>query len=305
MQNTIATRSSRPPARGRLVAVFAMVAATALIAATTLIAKALGLGAGSGEPIHPLQVSAGRFFFALCALLIVATRLRPQFAGTRWRLHFGRSACGWLGATCMFAAAARIPLADATAISFLSPLVTMGLAIIFLGERIGRWRWMAAALSIIGAIILLRPGNETFEAAALLALAAAFLMGAESVFIKRLSDTEPPMRILIINNTIGTVLAVSAAALVWTPLIVAQWLLLALLGLAMVAAQACFIQALRRAEASHVVPLFYLTLVFAALYDFIVFGVGLGAATVSGAILIVAGAVIISVRGDGVARRTR
>lgn len=280
-----------------MVALGAMVAASALIAATTLIAKALGLGAG-GEALHPLQISAGQFAFALITLSFFALWLRPVFAGARWSLHVGRSVCGWAGVTLMFAAAARIPLADATAISFLSPLVTMGLAIAFLGERIGRWRWTAAAISVCGAIVLLRPGTDAFHLAALLALGAALLMGAEAVFIKRLSDTEPPLRILIINNLIGTMIAGTAAAAVWTGVSAQQWLLLAMLGIAMVSAQALFIQALRRTDASFAVPLFYLTLVFAAAYDFALFGQGLATATVIGATLIVAGAVVISVRGD-------
>ena len=266
------------------------------IAATTLIAKMLGLG-GGGAPLHPLQISAGRFAFALIALSLFALWLRPSFAGARWPLHAGRSLCGWLGVTLMFAAAARIPLADATAISFLSPLVTMALAIVFLGERIGRWRWLAAAVSVCGALVLLRPGTDAFQLAALLALGAAFLLGAEAIFIKRLSDTEPPLRILIVNNLIGTVLAGAAAAWVWTGPAPSQWLLLAMLGAAMVSAQALFIHALRRAEASFAVPLFYLTLVFAALYDFALFGQGLAAASMVGAALVVAGAIIISVRG--------
>lgn len=284
-------------ARGRrAVALGAMVLASALIAATTLIAKMLGLGTG-GAPLHPLQISAGRFAFALIALSLLALWLRPSLAGARWSLHAGRSLCGWLGVTLMFAAAARIPLADATAISFLSPLVTMALAIVFLGERIGRWRWLAAAVSVCGALVLLRPGTDAFQLAALLALGAAFLLGAEAIFIKRLSDTEPPLRILIVNNLIGTVLAGAAAAWVWIGPAPAQWLLLAMLGVAMVSAQALFIQALRRADASFAVPLFYLTLVFAALYDFALFGQGLATASMVGAALVVAGAIIISVRG--------
>jgi len=282
--------------RDRMVALGAMIAASALIAATTLIAKALGLGAG-GEALHPLQISAGRFAFALITLSLFALWLRPDIAGARWSVHVGRSLCGWAGVTLMFAAAARIPLADATAISFLSPLVTMGLAIAFLGERIGRWRWTAAAISVCGAVVLLRPGTDAFQLAALLALGAALLLGAEAVFVKRLSDTEPPLRILIINNLIGTVVAGVAAATVWTGVAPVQWLLLAMLGVAMVSAQALFIQALRRTDASFAVPLFYLTLVFAAAYDFALFGQGLATASVIGAALIVAGAVVISVRG--------
>ena len=65
-----------------------------------------------------------------------------------------------IGVTLMFAAAVYIPLSDATAISFLNPVFAMIFAIPFLGERVGKWRWIAAAISITGAIILLRPGAD-------------------------------------------------------------------------------------------------------------------------------------------------
>ncbi len=273
-----------------------MLAATALIAATTLIAKALGLDT-AGPPLHPLQISAGRFAFALAVLVAVAAWRRPSLAGAAWTVHAGRSACGWLGVTCMFAAAARIPLSDATAISFLSPLVTMALAMAFLRERVPAIRWLAAGIAVAGTIVLIRPGTEAFRPAALLALAAAAFMGLEMVLIKRLSDREPPLRILLINNTIGACLSCTAAMFVWTAPTTEQWLLLAALGGAMVTAQWLFIQSMRRATASYVAPFLYVTLVFAALYDFALFGTVPDVLAAAGAALIVAGMVLITTSG--------
>jgi len=81
------------------------------------------------------------------------------------RIHIGRTLFGWGGVTCMFAAVAFMPMSDATAISFLNPVFGMLLAIPLLGERVGPWRWLAAAMALIGALILLRPGPDTFQAA--------------------------------------------------------------------------------------------------------------------------------------------
>ena len=272
-----------------------MIASCALIAATTLMAKALGRGV-DGSALHPLQVSAGRFCFAFLALLPIVAWLRPGFRGARWAIHLGRSLCGWAGISCLFAAAALMPLADATALSFLSPLITMLLAIPLLGERVGPWRWGAAGIALCGALILIRPGSDVFQAAALIALAAAVFLGLEAILIKRLSDGEPPIRILTINNAIGATVSLAAASLVWVAPTSQQWAVLALLGITMLSAQTFFIQSMKQGDASSVMPFFYATLVFAAVYDFVVFGDLPTFAGVIGAGLIVGGALLLAWR---------
>jgi drug/metabolite transporter (DMT)-like permease len=272
-----------------------MVGASAIIAVTSLLAKALGRGV-SGSELHPFQVTAGRFAFALALLLVVSVWLRPRLAGAAWGVHTARSLCGWAGATCLFAAAAAMPLAEATAISFLSPLATMVLAIPLLGERVGPLRWSAAAVALIGALVLIRPGSDAYQPAALIALAAAALIGMESILIKRLSDREPPMRILVINNALGALIAAIAAAFVWIAPSPSQWAMLATLGFSMLAAQALFIQALRAADASYVVPFFYTTLVFAAVYDMALFGDWPDLFSQLGIAIILAGAMLLAWR---------
>lgn len=280
-----------------------MLLASALIAATTLLAKALGRGAGGGEGLHPLQVSAGRFGFACLALLMIAAVLRPSLKGAPWGLHAARSAAGWVGVSCLFAAAAAMPLADATAISFLSPMVAMALAALFLAERVGPWRWGAAAIAFAGALILIRPGAAAFQPAALIALAAALAMGVETIFIKRLTGREPLLRILLVNNAIGAVLALAAASLVWTGPSAAQWAMLAALGLVMLMAQVCFVSAMRLAEASYAMPFFYATLVFAAIYDAAIFGDRPDLLGAAGAAVILSGGLLLAWREAIHARR--
>ncbi|MEM9058903.1 MAG: DMT family transporter [Pseudomonadota bacterium] len=273
-----------------------MLVVCALLAATTLFAKLLGTGP-DGLGLHPLQISAGRFFFAWLAIASIAALRPPSLSGANWRWHFARASCGWGSATCLFAAAGVLPLASANALSFLSPLVAMFLSIFVLGERVGAWRWSAASIAMTGALILTAPGTETFQPAALIAIAAAVFMGIEAMFIKRLSDTEPPVRILLINNSIGVALSVTAALFVWQWPSETGWGYLAALGFTMISAQALFIQAMKRADASLTVPMFYTILVFAAVFDLAVFGIIPTWQAVAGACLIVVGAVVISLRG--------
>jgi drug/metabolite transporter (DMT)-like permease len=232
----------------------------------------------------------------LALLLVVSAWLRPQFAGAAWPVHVGRSVCGFAGATCLFAAAASMPLAKATAISFLSPLATMVLAIPLLGERVGRVRWSAAAVALVGALVLTCPGTDAYQPAALIALAAAAFMGMGMILIKRLSDREPPLRILVINNATGALIAASTAAFVWIPPSPAQWGMLAALGISMLGAQVLFIQALRHADASYAVPFFYTTLVFAALYDMALFGDRPDLSSRLGIAIILAGVMLLAWR---------
>ncbi len=284
-----------PRAQNPALAVALMLLATVFIAGTTLAAKALGTQT-LGEPLHPLQITHGRFTFAFLGLITAATFLRPRFERPNWPIHLGRTAFGALGVTLMFSAVAFIPLSDATAISFLNPVFGMILAIPFLGEKVGRWRWLAAAIAFAGALVLLRPGPGTFQLAALLALGAALMLGFELIFIKKLADREPPFQILLINNALGFVLITMAMVPYWQAPTPAQWAVLVALGLMMASAEGCFINAMARADASFVTKFSYLTLIFAALYDWAIFKAVPDWVSVLGAAIIVSGAALLAWR---------
>ncbi|MFQ1699035.1 DMT family transporter [Loktanella agnita] len=277
------------------IAILFMLAATTFIAGTMLLAKMLGSDL-LGPPLHPLQISHGRFLFAFLAISSAVAVLRPRFTRPHLPLHIGRSALGWCGVTLMFAAVAFIPLADATAISFVNPVFGMLLAIPLLGERVGPWRWLAALMAFCGTLILLRPGADTFQITALLPLGAAVLLGLESIFIKKLADREAPLQILLINNAIGLTIATCAVVPVWMPPTPAQWAGLGALGIIVAAAQACYVNAMARADASFVTPFSYLTLVFAATYDAVLFDVIPDRISVTGAAVILTGASLLAWR---------
>ena len=283
-------RPQNPP-----LAVAFMLTATLFVAATTLLAKALGTDT-LGPPLNPLQISHGRFLFAWIAIAGAVAVIRPRFSRPHWPLHIGRTVFGWGGVSLMFAALAFIPISDATAISFLNPVFGMVLAIPLLGERVGPWRWLAAAIALIGTLILLRPTPGSFQPAALLALAAALFMGLELILLKRLSGREGPLQILFLNNSLGLALASLAVLFVWLPPTPAQWAALAGLGLLMALAQACYVNAMARADASFVTPFSFLTLVFAAFFDAVVFRALPDLISVTGSAIIISGAALLAWR---------
>lgn len=272
-----------------------MIICCALIAASTFGAKILGTG-DAGQPMHAFQITFGRYFFALCVLTVAAFFLPVGRPKVSLPLYAARAFCGWAGVSGLFAAAALIPLADATAISFLSPVFAMLLAVLFLGETVGRIRWGAALIALAGGVILLRPGAGAFEPGAIIALGAAIFIAVEMILIKRITRVEPVLRFLLITNMIGVTIAGATAIPVWRPPSLEEWAVMVFVALSMVSAQILFTTAMKIADASFVAPFFYATLIFATLYDAAWFGTIPTIVSIMGATLILTGAMVLAWR---------
>ncbi len=293
------------PSSSPLKAVIFMLIACLFMASTTLIAKTLGNSGVLGPDatkLSPFMVTAARFFFAAGVWIIVWKISGRRLQSPDYSLHLKRTVLGWATVTLIFAASAKMILADATAISFLNPLVAMVLAVFMLGEKVGPVRWFAAAVMILGAVILIQPGSDAFQLAALLALGAAFTGGVEVIYIKQLTNREPLLQVLLVNNLMGLCLALIPLWFIWSWPTQAQWLLLVMVGLCMATAQLFFISAIKGAEASFVTPFMYSTLLFAALLDFMVFGALPTSIGLLGALIVVSGAILLAWR-EGLAQR--
>lgn len=287
-----------PPAQNNVLGAAYVVACCAFIAGSLICAKLVQQpDPAGGSGLHALQAAWGRFVFGFAGVLLVAAWRWPGLDGARWGLHGARTVCGLGGVILTFAALTGLRVADATALSFLSGLFAMVFAIVLLGERVGPWRWAAAALSIAGVVLVTRPGTEAFQWAALLALGAAALMGMELILIKRLSDgREPRLRILLINNALGAALASAMVLAVWRAPSAEQWAALVGAGLFMVAGQSLFLRGIAIAEANVAAPFFYTTLVFSGLYAFVLFGEMPPAIALAGYGAIVGGALVLGWR---------
>ncbi len=272
-----------------------IVVACSLIAATTVLAKMLGTGPNA---LSPFQITWGRYTFAMMAVAVFYAIRRPVIAPMHLPLHTIRVAFGVTGVTAMFAAATLIPLADATAISFLNVIVAMGLAVVFLREKVGPVRWTAALIAFGGALLLIRPGTSTFQPFALVALLAAFLLAVEITVLKVLSGREPVFQILLASNLGGTIIASLAMLVFWQTPTPVQWLMLGAVGLVMLSAQAMFVPALRSGDASFIMPFTYSVLLFATLYDFALFGVIPVFWSMVGALIIVCAGIVLAIRGS-------
>lgn len=275
-------------------------AGCALFAGANALAKA-ALTMLPGPEMHPVQATAARFLFALLALTPLIARNGVATFRTKIPLrHLQRSALGAGGVTCVFAAAAAMPLADAVAIARAAPLFTLLFAALFLGEMVGRRRWAAAAVGFAGVVILMRPSPDAINLAALIAIAAAVFTGAELATVRVLATRDPALTVLSFNSLLGTLITCAATAFVYVTPSWQQALALAGVGGSMLAGQALMLRAFATTEASAVAPYYYATIAWAALFGVIFFDETPAWTMALGAALIVAGGI-----GAGLAGRRK
>ena len=293
------TQSAAPPRRTVAGAVW-MIAACAGFATMTGFIRYIS------TELHAFEIAFFRNLFGLVVMLPWLARV--GFSGLKTKrigLYTVRGVTGMLALLCWFWAVTVLPLADATALSFTSPLFATIFAAVVLSEVVRARRWIALAFGFLGAVIILRPGAQSIGLPELAVLFSALMMAASATVIKRLSDTESPSAIVMYMVIYLTPMSLVPALFVWkTP----SWEMLGLLfvmGIVATLAHQCLTRSFAIADASAVLPFDFTRLLFAALIGYLVFDqvpdvwIGVGAA------VIVASSVYIAHREAVVARSER
>jgi drug/metabolite transporter (DMT)-like permease len=163
-------------------------------------------------------------------------------------------------------------MAQATTISFLSPLLVTVLSIPLLGEVVGIRRWAAVGAGVVGMLIVVRPGMDGFQPAALFGIASAFAWTLALIITRKIASTDPPQTTMLISSGFGTV--VLSLLLPFQAVWPTPWQLSLAVGMGVVASvgQWLIILAHRLAPASTLAPLFYMQLIWAAAAGYLVFG---------------------------------
>lgn len=178
--------------------------------------------------------------------------------------HLWRGLAGVAAMYSYFYAIAHLPLAEATLLNYSTPLFVPFIAAAWLGEKISRKLWAAIATGFIGIVLILKPGLDLFTPVSLIGVASGVFAALAMVSIRRLTHTEPTLRIVFYFSAVCT--AVSALPLIWrwqTP-DPGLWTLLILMGALASLAQLLLTRAYSHAPAAQVGPFTYSTVVFAA-----------------------------------------
>jgi len=245
-------------------------------------------------------VSALRYGFgALGLALILAWRLgRAGFVLPRPWLQFGRGAAVGVATICFFMAVMAMPLADATAIQFTSPIITALLSPLVLRERTAPATWLATLLAFAGVLVVLRPNLLELGLVALYPLGAAFGMSWLMMFNRKAAGDAPVLVMQFLLAAFAAPLLVGAAGLLdlfgGPPFQIGMpsaEVVLKCLGVAIFATlgHTLIFAAILRATAQTVAPMTYVQLLVAAGFGWALFGEAPDAATFGGAALIIAG----------------
>src|SRR6266700_1623110 len=193
------------------------------------------------------------------ALLALRPGLRRDLDLRHLRLHVLRNGIHF-GAQYLWATSLLLlPLSTVFALEFTMPAWTTLLAALFLSERMTASRAGAVMLGLIGVFVILRPGLETFQPAALMVLAAALGYSVQNIATKKLTTTESTFAIVFWMNVIQLPLGLLGADPSFATRLGPHELpALAGLGIAGVSAHYCLSNAFRAGDASLVIPLDFL-----------------------------------------------
>ena len=234
---------------------------------------------------------------SLIGLLIFLSVIMPLSGG--WRLirterlgwHVVRGLCVVMANSFLFLGLAAMPIADAVAIFFISPLLIALLSIVFLGEVVGPRRWMAIFVGFVGVLVIVKPGTSAFQIASLFPIAAAFLYGVMHIVARRIGGTETAATmtfyILITFITLSAAIGLAVGdgrfegqvhpsldflLRAWGPVDRADVPVLVMLGISGVMGGYLISQAYRLSEAAFAAPFEYISMPMAVMWGITVFG---------------------------------
>lgn len=229
------------------------------------------------------------------AITIAAGLLQPSLwtgvAPRRLHLHFMRNSTHFVAQYLWSFALTLLPLATVFAIEFTMPAWTALLATLFLGETLTRGRLGAVACGIIGVLIILRPGFDAFQPAALLVLAAAFGYPLSNVATKLLTSAkETTFAIVLWMNIMQLPIGLAASDPLFFLRVDSSNLLGVIgIGVAGLTAHYCLTNALQAGEATVVIPLDFMRLPLIALVGWAFYGEALDVLVFAGGAVIIAG----------------
>jgi len=222
-----------------------------------------------------VQVTWARFFFAtIVAILAAGTSLPSIVRSKAPGLQLSRSLLLALTTGIFNAGVRLVPLATATTIMFLSPILITVLSVPLLKEHVGLRRWIGVGIGFLGALIVVQPwesDTDTFFVGAVLLLIAALLNANYQIMTRKVRLYDEPLTSLFYTAMVGAVATSLIVPWYWEWPQGTDWLLLMSTGLLGGVGHLCLIQAFRHAPAAVVAPFSYASLIWASVFGWLLF----------------------------------
>ncbi len=244
-----------------------------IIAASICLGWSDALGKYLSPTLPSVEIAWIRFLVFFIILIPVVVRTRPNvFRSTRPGLQVWRG-LGLVSSSLFFISGlGRLPIAEASATSFVAPLFVTALSILFLGESVGIRRWAATVAGLIGVIIVVRPGSSAFDPAVIFPIASALGWASTLVMTRMISGKDRVTTTMVISAVTGLAVLTLLVPFVWVAPSGRAIFLAICIGFASTAGQWIVVLAFRYADASALAPFSYSQLVWVTVLGVFVFG---------------------------------
>jgi drug/metabolite transporter (DMT)-like permease len=261
---------------------------------------------GLGDAIPLGEVVFFRSAFAVVPVIAIYAARRELMAAVRTARpfgHVGRGLISILGMFLSFAALARLPLADASAISFATPLITVALAALVLRERVRIYRWTAVGIGLFGVVLTLAPyldvtqviarGTAMQAIGASCAFAGACSNAFAAIQTRRLTDSETTSSIVLYLSIISALAGAATLPFAWATPTQTELATLIAIGLIGGVSQIVLTESYRWAPTSLIAPFDYTSIVWAFVLGYAMFGEIPSSLVFTGAVIIAAAGLFV------------
>jgi drug/metabolite transporter (DMT)-like permease len=258
-----------------------------------------------GDRVPIGEVIFARSFLALLPLLVMLAwrrQIRSAIEMKRPASHLLRAITGIVAMVLMFVGLTRLPIADATAISFVTPLISVAFAALFLSERVGIWRWSAVAIGFAGVMVMVSPylGTAQFTSTSAIGAGATLLgacfTAAAMTQVRALSKIETTASLVFSFQVVASVVGLCTLPWGWVLPSAPDALVLLGIGVFGGVAQILLTDSYRHAPASVVAPFSYTAMIWAVVLGYFMFAELPAPIVLAGAAIVIAAGLFVIFR---------
>lgn len=253
-----------------------------------------------------VEVTWARFFFASLSALIICGRDLPKlWRSAQPKFQLLRSLLLMVTTGLFNAGIMQIPLATATVLMFMSPILVTVMSAVVLREHVGWRRWIGVLVGFLGALVVARAwenGLSMFNTGTLLLFAAAFANASYQITTRKLRGDQP-LTTLLFTAATGAIVTTGLLPWHWQMPDGREWLLMMAAGVLGCVGHLCLIRAYRLAPASVIAPFAYSSLIWATILGFAIWQDVPELTTLIGAAMIIGSGLYIFLRERHLARQ--
>jgi len=247
-------------------------------------------------PVVEIIVFRSSFALVPCTYLIATRGGILALRTKRLHQHISRSVMQFVSMVCIFTGFGLMPLADATAITFASPLFLTVLSIPLLGEQVGIYRWSAVVVGFVGVLIMVQPGPGLLHSGALLPLANALINACVTIAIRRMTLTESSTTLVFYQTLVTGIIGLALLPFFWVTPDLFDLALFSATGLLSGIAQFWWMQGCRFVPAAVAAPFSYTSMIWSLALGYLVWSDVPTAAVLAGAVIVIASGLYILYR---------